>query len=178
MGERRGQIPNDPLKGLRISDVSFSPDSIVADQIETKKMEGGKLTDLSIQILQEVTSSTLTGDELSWSGEIRIYEGFLNRETASLKQGLSWLAVACNSFYRDRVLTAEERYFQGIRPIEEVYKKIKAAVGPKSFLVRLGWGSGLDSISLNLRKQQPRLVKTRKLIDGRIPMGWLKIQYQ
>lgn len=178
MGDRRPNIPDDPLKGLRVADVSLSTEHIVAEQVETKKKEAGRLEDLSLQILQEVTMSALTGQEMSFRGEIRIYEGFLNSETAPLKQGLRWLAEACNGFYRDRALAAEERYFRGLKSVESVYERIRAAITQDSFLVRLGWGSGLDSISLNLRKQQPRLVKTRKLIDNRFPLGWLRIEYQ
>lgn len=178
MGDRRPNIPDDPLKGLRIADVSLSTEHIVAEQVETKKKEAGRLEDLSMQILQEVTVSSLTGQEVSFPGEIRIYEGFLNSQTAPLKQGLHWLAEACNAFYRDRVLAAEEHYFRGLKAVEAVHQRIRATVGQDSFLVRLGWGSGLDSISLNLRKQQPRPVKTRKLIDNRFPMGWLRIQYK
>lgn len=177
MGDKRPHIPDDPLKGLRISDVSIPEELIIAEQVETKKKEAGQLEDLSIQILREVTASQITGPQVRLSGEIRIYEGFLNDKTAVLKQGLHWIAEACNAFYRDRVLATEERYFRGIKPVEDVYQRIRAAIGSNSFLVRLGWGSGLDSISLNLRKQQPRLVKTRKLIDGRLPMGWLRVEY-
>ena len=176
MGDRRPNIPDDPLKGLRIADVALASEHIVAEQIETKKKEGGRLEDLSMQILQEVTVSSLTGKEVSFQGEIRVYEGFLNFQTAPLKQGLRWLAEACNAFYRDRVLVAEERYFRGLKSVEAVYERIRAAITQDSFLIRLGWGSGLDSISLNLRKQQPRPVKTRKLIDNRFPLGWLRIE--
>jgi len=176
MGDRRPNIPDDPLKGLRIADVSLSAEHIVAEQVETKKKEAGRLEDLSMQILQEVTVSSLTGQEASFRGEIRIYEDFLNPQTSPLKQGVRWLAEACNAFYRDRVLAAEERYFRGLKSVEVAYQRIRAAIGQESFLVRLGWGSGLDSVSLNLRKQQPRPVKTRKLIDNRFPMGWLRIE--
>lgn len=174
----RPDIPRDPLKGLRTSDVSLPAELIIAEQVETKKKEAGRLEDMSLQILQEVTTSLVTGHEATLSGEIRIYEGFLNAPTAPLKHGLQWLAEACNGFYRDRVLTAEEKYFQGVKPVEDVYQRIRAALGPNSFLVRLGWGSGLDSISLNIRTQRPRQVKTRKLIDGRLPMGWLRVEFK
>ena len=41
------------------------------------------------------------------------YEFVINRQTAPLKQGLGWLADACNAFYRDKVLNAEEQHFRG-----------------------------------------------------------------
>jgi CRISPR-associated protein Csm5 len=178
MGDGRPNIPNDPLKGLRMTDISLPAEQIVAEPIETWQKEAGRLRDVSIQILREVTASTLTGQTFSLSGEIRIYEGFLNRQTAPLKEGLRWLAEACNAFYRDRVLAAEEQYFRGVKQVEEVYQRIRSEIGPNAFLVRLGWGSGLDSVSLNLRKQQPRQVKTRKLIDGRFPLGWARVAFK
>lgn len=146
MGDRRPDIPRDPLKGLRVTDVALPAEQIVAEPIETWQKAAGRLTDVSIQILREVTASSLTGREFSLSGEIRIYAGFLNHKTASLKQGLRWLAEACNAFYKDRVVVAEEQYFRGEKKGEEVYKGIREAIGPNSFLVRLGWGSGLDSV--------------------------------
>jgi CRISPR type III-A-associated RAMP protein Csm5 len=175
MGERRPNIPNDPLKGLRVTDVSLSFDDIVAEQVDTKKKDGGRLDDLSMQILQEVTVSRLTGQDVSFPAEIRIYEGFLNWQTAPLKGGIRWLAEACNAFYRDRVLAAEERFFSGVPQVRDAHARLRSAIGAESFLIRLGWGSGMDSVSLNLRKQSPRPVKTRKLIDNRLPMGWLRI---
>ena len=178
MGDKRPNIPNDPLKGLRITDVSLPAEQIIAEPIETWQKEAGRLKDISIQIPREVTASALTGQEFSLSGEIRIYEGFLNQQTAPLKQGLRWLAEVCNAFYRDRVLTAEERYFQGVKQVEEVYQRIRSEIGPNAFLLRLGWGSGLDSVSLNLRTARPRQVKTRKLIDVRFPLGWLRIKFK
>jgi CRISPR-associated protein Csm5 len=178
MGDQRPRVLDDPLKGLRLADVSFSAEHIIAEQVETKKKEAGRLEDLSMQILQEVTVSSLTGQEVTFQGEIRIYEGFLNSQTTPLKQSLRWLADACNAFYRDRVLSAEEQYFRGLKSVETAYQQIRSGIGQGSFLVRLGWGAGLDSVSLNLRKQQPRLVKTRKLIDNRFPLGWLRVEYK
>ena len=87
------------------------------------------------------------------------------------------MAEACNAFYRDRVLAAEERYFKGVRPVEKVYETIRSALGPGDFLIRLGWGSGRNSVSLNLWTASPREPKTRKLIDGRIPLGWLRVRF-
>lgn len=178
LGDRRPNIPSDPLKGLRIADVTLLAQHIAAEQIETKKKEAGQLIDMSLQIFREVTASVVTGQELSLAGEIRIYEGFLNPKTVPLKRGLRWLEEVCNAFYRDKVLAAEEQYFRGLKQIEQVYQRIRGEIRPNSFLVRLGWGSGLNSVSLNLRTQRPRQVKTRKLIDNRFPLGWLRMQYK
>jgi CRISPR type III-A-associated RAMP protein Csm5 len=175
MGERRPDIPRDPLKGLRLMDIALPAEEIVAERIETWQKDAGQLKEVSIQIHQEVTTSVLTGQELSLTGEIRIYDGFLNQKTAPMKQGIRWLAEACNAFYTAQVLTAEEKYFQGVSEVEKVYQRIRAEISPNSFLLRIGWGSGLNSVSLNLRAQKPRQVKTRKLIDGRLPLGWAKI---
>lgn len=162
---------------MRVSDVAVPAQDIAAERIETRAKQAGRLHDLSLQTLQEVSASVVTGRECTLSGEVRILEGFLNSATAQLKQGPSWLAKACNAFYRDRVLAAEERYFKGVRPVEKVYETIRSAIGPGDFLIRLGWGSGRNSVSLNLRTASPREPKTRKLIDGRIPLGWLRVRY-
>lgn len=173
----RPNIPRDPLKGLRVSDVAFPAQDITAERIETRAKQAGRLHDLSLQTLQEVSASVVTGRECTLSGEVRILPDFLNRETERLKQGPAWLAKACNAFYRDRVLAAEERYFKGVRPVEKVYETIRSAIGPDDFLIRLGWGSGLNGVSLNLRTASPCEPKTRKLIDGRIPLGWLRVRF-
>lgn len=173
----RPNIPRDPLKGLRVSDVALPAQDIAAERVETRAKQAGGLQDLSIQTLQEVSASVVTGRECTLSGEVRILPDFLNRETERLKQGPSWLAKACNAFYRDRVLAAEERYFKGVRPVEKVYETIRSAIGPDDFLIRLGWGSGRNSVSLNLRTASPREPKTRKLIDDRIPLGWLRVRF-
>ncbi|MFQ5850059.1 MAG: type III-A CRISPR-associated RAMP protein Csm5 [Candidatus Binatia bacterium] len=178
MGKRRPDVPRDPLKGLRLTDISLREDQIIVEPVEIWEREDGRLADVSIQILREVTASTLTGQEFSLSGEIRIYEDFLNRQTASLKEGLPRLGKACNAFYRDRVLVEEERYFRGVKEVEDVYRSIRAEIAPNAFLIRLGWGSGVNSVSLNLRKRQPRPAKTRKLIDGRFPLGWMRVEFE
>ena len=46
----------------------------------------------------------------------------------------------------------------------------------KSFILRLGWGSGYDSVTINLAKKTPEPKISRRLIHGEFPLGWVKAE--
>ena len=56
----RPNIPRDPLKGLRVSDVAVPVQDIAAERIDTRAKQAGRLQDLSLQTLQEVSASVVT----------------------------------------------------------------------------------------------------------------------
>lgn len=59
----------------------------------------------------------------------------------------------------------------------EIYEQLRhESFDKESFLLRLGWGSGFDSMTVNLKQQKPRSVQTRKLVDNVLPPGWTKVK--
>ena len=73
-----------------------------------------------------------------------------------------------------------KKYFNN-HPTSDVYKKLKdywSELKNNEFMFRLGWGSGYNSMTINLKLSHPKLVKTRKLINGLIPMGWIKGKFE
>lgn len=97
---------------------------------------------------------------------------------------------ACRDFYRE-VLKADKDYWKqrGKNDIlgicERIEEEFKQLPEDKGALIKLGWGGGMDSISLNLAKPAPKrsmhrpeddyrfrhMPKTRRLL-GDYPPGW------
>jgi CRISPR/Cas system CSM-associated protein Csm5 (group 7 of RAMP superfamily) len=44
----------------------------------------------------------------------------------------------------------------------------------KAFMLRIGWGSGYNSMTINLGKKTPDSKVSRRLIGGEFPLGWVK----
>ena len=42
------------------------------------------------------------------------------------------------------------------------------------FLLRLGWGSGFNSTTVNLKMPRSKQIRTRRLVAGHLPLGWIK----
>lgn len=168
-GDRpKADIPGDPLKGLRVTDVSLRQSDIYVDKVETWRLGPRGRERLSLQTLCELTEAILTGTAPVARGELRLYEGFLNTGPVSelREQGAEYIKKACNSFYLS-LLKNESSH------LGRLAESVRAAGG---FVLRLGWGSGLDSVSLNTYLERPRKVKTFKLTSEGYPLGWLAVR--
>jgi len=179
----RFTIDKDPFRAIKVKD-TFLPagSTFFAEAINYNKKDG-HLNPTSIQILTEVTYGSLLNKTVSFDMEIQIDRKVILRPQCgidSLHRNITVqdLLHACNNFYT-KVLTEEcSKFLTGVsggEHIRAVYSQIleKAKGG---YLFRLGWGSGLISmtISEDLRTER-RYGKSKHLIDKRLPMGFVKL---
>ena len=96
---------------------------------------------------------------------------------------------SCRDFYK-QVIESERGYWGRDEEMRQLYDDLERqfSEAPDGAPLRLGWGSGMDAVSLNLAKPPGRHpprgmnpkylknVKTRRLLDGICPPGWALIR--
>ena len=192
LGSRSHGINDDILRHLKIADCvakGVETEILDAEHVGMRDTAGDQAQLIDYReclpgILNSSESYTLEGSLVVASGHPH-YErsrGRLDRDT---------IMQACREFYAE-VLKADKAYWRGDKQVHGVYEKIETKLRqtPEAAPIRLGWGSGMDSISLNLAKpqgvhQRGRIdykyrynPKTRRVLDGCYPPGWAIFQLE
>jgi len=168
---------NDPFRAIKTTDSILLESSTIVDEIITMTRIG------QIKTIREITLSQFTERETKFNFEIRIDEELLKKnkdidKDIKAKLNIEAIATACNKFYKEILIPAEIKYFSSNAAPKSIYEKIASIKTSKnSFLLRLGWGSGKNSISLNLKSYRPQYIKTRRLIRQEFPLGWVEVSY-
>lgn len=167
----------DPFRCIKIADVMLPQDSTVIQRVITVSKKNESIQSMNIQLIKETTRSEFTGKSLSTTAELR-YDGQLLKKNGDIKKKITIQEIVdSNKTLSGKVIDYElEKYFNN-HPSSEVYERLKdiwSGLKKDEFICRLGWGSGYNSMTVNLRLSRQKTVKTRKLINGLIPMGWMK----
>lgn len=165
----------DPFRAIKITDANLSKDATYIEKIETFSKKTAK--SLDIQLFKEVTHSSFKNNPLSFSAELRIDDQLINRSREIKLKFIDkdFIIKVCNNFAQ-QIISHELKYFKD-HPTNKIYYQLqKESLNKDTFLLRIGWGSGFDSMTVNLKKERPKYVQTRKLIDGYLPLGWVKIK--
>ncbi len=167
----------DPFRAIKITDVRLPGNTTYVERVETFSRKSGKIEPLNIQILKEITHCLFQNKHVTLAGELRIDDELIKRnQEIKLKSiNKNFILRACANFTH-RIIDNELRYFAN-HPIAKIYERLKnEALEKESSLLRLGWGSGFDSVTVNLKQQKPKSIQTRKLVDNVLPLGWTKIK--
>jgi len=195
LGARSESIQDDPLRWLKVSDA-------VASEVRTWILDGehvGMTTkngkDADIQDYREcLPDPDLAGKPYTITARLSIVEaGRPEFAGSNLRLSAANILKSCRDFYQ-QVIQSERDYWRGDDELLQVYDELEQRLkeAPDGALIRLGWGCGADSVSLNLAKpkaqageRSPRgidpkdyfykKVVTRRLLDGR-PPGWALIR--
>ncbi len=163
------KITDDPFKNFKLSDSQPCPDAtqLVLVTVFTKRANNWQA---SVPMLREVTKSRLTSD--SPSSFTQIVE---LKDKAGFR--LEEVIHACRQFYNLH-LESEARYLANLPQAREIYRKLfnlRNNLNSNSFLLRLGWGSGFDAITVNYAMARRSEKRSRRLAEGGIPLGWVEI---
>lgn len=82
---------------------------------------------------------------------------------------------SCNEFYSD--LIQSELKFYSNEEVIYIYQQLANLlkhIEKNSFILRLGWGSGYDAVTINLARSKKEYKKSRRLIYSQFPLGWVK----
>lgn len=162
------RLENDPFRAIKFPDIFLSEGYSKIEEVETLTGKG------NIKMLVETTHSQYSKKEFEFDGEMRIDDLLLAKnKNIKFKIDIDTIKNSCNEFYKDVVIPYEARYLKQLKINPKVYEDLK--ISNNSFLIRLGWGIGKNSITVNLKKQRPQFIKSRKLIGGGIPLGWVEI---
>jgi hypothetical protein len=92
--------------------------------------------------------------------------------------GVQALLDACNAF-ADQQLASEAATTAGLPDLAGVYStlaQVRAELPPHAALLRLGFGSGRDAVTVNYAQPEPESSLSRLLVDGVYPLGWLEMR--
>jgi len=164
----------DPFRAVKITDVRLPVYSTYIERVETFSKKTKK--PLDIQLFKEVTYSLFSNKPITLSLELRIDDQLISRSRKIKLKSIDkdFIIKACNNLAQ-QIIIHELEYFKD-HPTVQIYSQIqKECVNKDAFLLRIGWGSGFDSMTVNLKKKTPKDIQTRKLINGYLPLGWIKI---
>jgi len=169
----------DPFRGVKTVDILLSPNSTKIHKIETV-IKKENIQPMDIQLIKETTHSEFTGNPLSAQTEIRIDDELFDKNK-EIKEKISIedIISSCKEFSGQIIDNELGRYFRR-HQASNIYGRLKdiwSGLQENEFMFRLGQGSGYDSMTMNL-KLFSKNIKTRKLTDEIIPLGWIKGKFE
>lgn len=173
---------DDPFKALKISD-SLPPYGDVGQLrlAEVHVRKGGRWGPTRrgrLMVRLETTGGELEGRVRASRHEVQIDEAWQRGARPRYRLEMGKVIAACRRFY-DEHLAAEAGFVRDLAGAARAYAALQAWRGEMpdhGFLLRLGWGSGLDGVSVNRALDRPKQTISRRLLDGGMPLGWVEVQ--
>jgi CRISPR-associated protein Csm5 len=173
---------DDPFRGIRIRDCSLQDgDTIVREVRNISKKKGSSLQPNNIQIICEVSQSSVTGKTVEFDTEVSFDNDLYSTKFLSATITLEQVIRSCRAFYKDKMDYEHKRFYKNSE-IDKISSQLLATpLDEQSFLLRLGRFSGVESVTLdNYRHPKPPGNKaiwgtSRNLVEALYPMGWVKV---
>lgn len=174
----------DPFRGLKIKDVLLkNEDTFICKVQNCSRKEKGGLTFNDIQLICEVTNSTVSGKTIEFDMQLSFDDKLFSTKFLSNKLSKEQIIQSCNNFYKPKMQEEHDKFYRR-SDIEGFSKKIMdTSLDSNSFFLRVGRFSGVECVTLDkYRNPRPPRNKTiwgtsRNLADGTYPMGWLKATF-
>lgn len=175
---------NDPFRALKIRDFLLQSESTQIRTVENvSKGKEGVLRFTGVQMTCEATRSILTGTPVKFETEF-LFDGLLFKK-GFVKEKITpeRIVAACNAFYRPKMEMEHEKFYRNSEAEFPSKQLLEVPVEENSFLIRLGRFSGVESVTLdeyrNPRPPGKRSIwgRSRNIIEGRYPMGWVKATF-
>jgi CRISPR-associated protein Csm5 len=173
---------DDPFRALSISDsIPIDIDNMLIFPVKTyakNKKKNDKFEESGYIIIVEGTNSYYTGKTVKISHDIAI-DNRLQKQKNFIDINPEKIASSCNEFY-GRVIEEELNFYENSDTsfAYDTYKSFETDLPSLekegAFMLRLGWGSGYNSMTINLAKETPESKVSRRLIRGEFPLGWVK----
>lgn len=169
---------DDPFRALKISDsLPISLDNMVIYSVKTFTKRY-KFTASGYDNFIEGTNSDYTDKVVKIYHEM-VIDHELKKQNKFMDIDIGTIISSCNKFYKE-VIRKELNFYSSseISYAYYIYEKLEKIASnlesEKSFILRLGWGSGYDSTTINLAKERPENKISRRLIREEFPLGWVK----
>ena len=178
-------IDKDPFRAIKVKDVSLPDNStFFAEVINHNKDKSNCINSTTIQILSEVTYASLIGKPVTTELEINIDKKVLSHQDSGINRIHKEMTIetflkACDNFYKDALKEERDKFLRNAVGGEEIGKAYQQILDntKDDYLFRLGWGSGLISmtISEDLRTEK-NYGRSKHLIHSKYPMGFMKLK--
>lgn len=183
---------DDPFRSLSISDsLPMDPNSMIVypvkiytkkDEKDNKKDEKdnkkSKFKASGLVALIEGTNSYYTDKSVKIFHDITI-DYRLQKQNNFIDITTDKIASSCNEFYQ-RIIEEELNFYEDSDTsyayylYERLERDLHNFEKERAFMLRLGWGSGYNSLTINLAKKTPDSKISRRIIRGEFPLGWVK----
>jgi CRISPR-associated protein Csm5 len=189
INQREGKPPvfsidKDPFRAVKVKDAFLPGKATFFTEVVNHNIRNNSLNPTSIQMLSEVTYGRLFNKPVFFDIEIIIDERVLSHGDSDLRDHkekitLENLLKACDSFYKNCLKEERDTLLNNViggEQIRRTYQEILDAADG-GFLFRLGWGSGLISmtISKELRKPEKSYGKSKHLVNSKMPLGFVRL---
>lgn len=175
-------VKNDPFRAVKIRDALLNNDNtIVRDIRNVSKTNGNLLKANKIQIICELTHSSITGHAISFETDLLIDDALYSTRFLGKSLTKEQIVASCTMFYRDKMENEHKKFYQNTEAEICSTQLLNTPLDENSFLLRLGRFSSVESVTLdNYRNPRPPGNKTvwgttRNLAEGIYPMGWLRV---
>lgn len=173
---------DDPFRGLKIRDKSLNGNSTIIREVRNvSKRNGSMLQSNDMQMICEVSHSSITGKSVEFETEMSFDESLYSTHFLSKTLTKEQIVKSCTDFYRDKMMKEHEKFYKNSEVEKCSMQLLSTPLDENSFLLRMGRFSGVESVTLdNYRNPKPPGNKTawgttRNLAEERYPMGWLKV---
>ena len=155
-------------------------------EITNYKKDQGQIAPTTIQMINEVTYGTLLGKPVEIELNLGLDEKILQCRRSCIDEvhsnnfNVNDLFTACDRYYRNAFEEEKEKLLHDVTnkgDLESIYNLILHHADG-GLLFRIGFGSGLMSmtISKDLRTQsENEYGRSKNLVEGKYPMGWVKL---
>lgn len=175
-------LKDDPFRGIKIRDKALQKDgTVIRDVRNVSKKKGASLCANDIQIICEVTHSTITGKATSFGTEISVDEQLYATHFLSKSLDMENIIKSCTDFYKDKMVQEHRKFYKNSDVEASSMQLLDTVLDKTSFLLRLGRFSGVESVTLD-RYRNPRPPgnksvwgTSRNLAEGVYPMGWMRV---
>ncbi len=169
-------ITNDVFKTLKISDSQKVDISTILRSVTVHTKKGNDWRE-DIPLLREVCLSKLFDNaDLTFLHTLQLAE--LDKPSGSGRVDLKEIIRSCRNFYLLH-LKEEKEYLASFPKAAKWYKILEEclnALPENAFLVRFGWGSGFDGVTINYARKNREIKRSRRLAEGEVPLGWAEIR--
>lgn len=172
---------DDPFRGIRVRDKALQGDNTIIREVKNVSRKKGGLEANNIQIVCEVSHSYVTGMGVSFETEISFDDELYSTKFLSRAFTVEHVIKSCMDFYMDKMEQEHKKFYKGSQVEKISTELLNGSYNDKSFLLRLGRFSGVESVTLdNYRNPKPPGNKSvwgtsRNLAEGLYPMGWVKV---
>lgn len=172
---------DDPFRGIKIRDKILGNDSTIIREIRNVSKKDGRLQSNDMQIICEVSHSSLTGKTVEFETEVSFDDALFSTRFLSKTLTRELITESCTNFYKDKMEKEHEKFYKNSEVEKCSIQLLNTPLDENSFMLRIGRFSGVESVTLdNYRNPKPPGNKTawgtsRNLAEGRYPMGWLKV---
>lgn len=170
-------MTRDPFKFLKIGDTDKLENTTRLEAVSVHTKRDGEWSE-DMTLLREVTHSLLTMPENAPEFKATI-STLKNPKTGKRPFSIKQIINDCNTFYYLH-LQNERKFLAALPQAQNWYNALAKTydnLSEDSCLIRFGWGTGFDGVTINYALKHKLTKKSRRLTADLLPLGWAMLKF-